>query len=367
MRYAFAILLASHGLIHLMGFVKALYATDISKQVLGISKPIGSVWLIVFILFLISASAFLSQKKWFYIAFVAVLISQVLIVMAWQETKYGTIPNSIILLVSISAFSTERFNNKVDIESQQVFQNMDIKNHRLVSERDIINLPQIVQKWMRKSGAVGKEKIMTTRLKQVGKMRTKPNGRWMPFKADQYFNIENPAFIWKTEVEVMPLISMLGRDKLHDGKGEMLITLAGLIPIVNASKNHKIDSGSMLRFLAEMCWSPSAALNDYISWEHRNDTSARATFTQKGTSVAGVFFFNSDGDLVSFKASRYYGGTKGAKLESWVVEMQSIKELNGLRIPNRSDIIWKLNEGDFNWLNLEITDIQYNPLTRYNI
>ena len=63
MRYAFAILLALHGLIHLMGFVKSFYLTDINKQVLGISKPIGSFWLIVFILFVILSSQFLTHKK----------------------------------------------------------------------------------------------------------------------------------------------------------------------------------------------------------------------------------------------------------------------------------------------------------------
>ncbi len=72
MRYAFAILLALHGLIHLMGFVKSFYLTDINIQVLGISKPIGSFWLIVFILFVILSSQFLTHKKWFYVAFMVV-------------------------------------------------------------------------------------------------------------------------------------------------------------------------------------------------------------------------------------------------------------------------------------------------------
>ena len=118
MRYAFVIVLALHGLIHLIGFVKAFFLTDIYKQVLGISKPIGSIWLIAFILFVISASQFLTHKKWFYIAVVAVFVSQVLIILAWKEAKYGTIINVIIFLVSISAYGNHRFEKMVHNETK---------------------------------------------------------------------------------------------------------------------------------------------------------------------------------------------------------------------------------------------------------
>ncbi|WP_033960367.1 hypothetical protein [Psychroserpens jangbogonensis] len=118
MRYVFAIVLGLHGLIHLMGFVGAFFSTEINKQILGISKPIGSLWLITFILFIVTASQFLGNKKWFYMAFVAVFISQILIILTWEEAKYGTLVNIIILLVSISAFKNHQFKKMVKSETK---------------------------------------------------------------------------------------------------------------------------------------------------------------------------------------------------------------------------------------------------------
>ena len=40
-----------HDIIHVMGFVKAFSLTNISQHALGIPKPVGSLWLITFILF----------------------------------------------------------------------------------------------------------------------------------------------------------------------------------------------------------------------------------------------------------------------------------------------------------------------------
>ena len=361
MRYIFAAILGVHGLIHLIGFINAFFTTSIEKQVLGISKPVGSLWLMAFFLFIISGLQFLNHKKWFYIAIIAVILSQILIIIAWKDSKYGTIANVIILCVSVSAYSTYRFNTMVASESRELLQQFTDNELSVISEKDIQHLPAIVQKWMTNSGVVGKEKVETVSLKQIGNMRIKPNGTWMPFTATQYFNVRQPAFVWSTSVEAMPVISMVGRDKLIGGEGAMLIKLAGLVPIVNASKNDKINQGAMIRYLAELCWFPSGAVNDYIIWESIDKHSVNATLIVDDKSVSGVFEFSNDGRIEAFKAYRYYGGEATSQLEKWVVKNTSYKRFNGILIPNKSNVIWKLRDGDFNWLNLEITNIVYYP------
>ena len=88
-----------------------------------------------------------------------------------------------------------------------------------------------------------------------------------------------PSFIWSTTVDAMSVISMIGRDKLVNGKGAMLIKLAGLFSVVNVSENEKINSASMIRYLSELCWFPSAAISDYITWERIDSNSAKAVFS----------------------------------------------------------------------------------------
>ena len=198
-------------------------------------------------------------------------------------------------------------------------------------------------------------------------MRTKPNGNWMPFKAAQVFNVENPAFVWQTKVVALPSLKMVGRDQFIDGKGGMLIKLAGLIPVVNTSDNPKINSGAMLRYLAEICWFPSAALNEYIQWETVDSNSAKATFNCNNQSVSGIFSFNDNGDFIAFKADRYYGGGEKSQLEKWLITAEDYKVFSHIKIPSQCKVTWKLKEGDFNWLNLEVTDLKYNAKNQYYI
>ena len=365
MKYTFGFILIIHGLIHINGFINAFYSADLNHQILGISNPIGLLWLIVFILFVVSASQFISNKKWFYFAFLAIFVSQILIIITWKEAKFGTITNLIILLVSLSAFTNHRFQKMVEIESTEILSNVIYTTSKFISEKDLDHLPDIIKKWLRNAKVIGDKEILTVRLKQKGEMRTKPKSKWMPFGATQYFNIKNPSFVWTTNVAAMPFLNMTGRDKLKDGNGEMLIKLAGLIPVVNESKNDKINFGAMIRYLAEICWFPSAALNNYMTWKSIDETSAKATFKYNDHSVLGVFSFSTKGDFISFEADRYYGGTKDATLESWLVEAISYKEFNGLKIPNKCKVTWKLPKGNFNWLNLEVTDIEFNPSKLY--
>ena len=360
MKYIFSFVLVIHACIHLMGFAKAFYVTDVKQQVLGISKPIGLLWLIAFVLFTVSLVLYITNKKWFYIAFLAIILSQILIIMAWQDAKFGTVANIIILLVSLSALGNHQFQNMVNNEIVHLLGKNKIQDSKIITENDLETLPQIVGKWLKISGVLGREKTETVYLEQKGLMRKSPNGKWMSFEAKQYFNINTASFVWSVNVNAIPMINMVGRDKLIDGKGEMLIKLKGLIPVVNEKENLKINSGAMIRFLSEMCWFPSAAVSDYVSWQELDNNRAKATLTWNNESVSGVFSFTEEGNLLSFEADRYYGGGVDAKEENWFVQIEDYKTFHGIKIPNKSKVIWKFETGDFYWLNVEIIDIKFN-------
>jgi hypothetical protein len=147
----------------------------------------------------------------------------------------------------------------------------------------------------------------------------------------------------------------------------MQIKLFGLIPMVNAS-GPNIDQGSLLRYLAEMIWFPSAALEPYIRWEAIDELHARASLDVGEQTVSGIFTFNTSGEVISFEALRYYDRKGGASLETWHIDIDpnSYREFNGFRIPAKSAVSWKLKEGDFLWLKLEITDYHVNESITVN-
>ena len=361
MKTAFLIILFLHGIIHFLGFVKSYHLAEVPQLSLDIPRSLGNLWLFCSILFLAVFILMIFDKPWWpFFAIAAVILSQTLIVLYWQDAKFGTILNIIILSVSIPATGKFQFDGMVQKEAKELLSNIPKKTDGKIYKDDLSHLPEIVQKWMEKSGIVGMQKIVSVRLKEKGELKTKPEGKWMPFTAKQYYNLENPAFVWVTDVTAFPGIHLSGRDKFNNGEGEMLIKLLSLIPVVDEGKNEKVNSGTMLRFLGEICWFPSAAINQYISWEEVDANSAKATFRLNNIEVTGLFTFTENGEFHSFEAERYYGGGENAKKEKWLVEALSYKEFDGIKIPDKSKVIWKLPEGDFNWLNLEITELEYN-------
>lgn len=366
MKNALLLLMVLHGGIHLMGFVKAFQLAEINQLSQSIGKPSGLLWLLTTLLFVVGAILLFLKKDWWpIVAIIAVILSQILIILVWKDAKFGTIANIIILLMGISANGNFQFDKMVRMESKQLLENIKIDNLPIVTKEDANHLPEIVQKWLQNSGVIGKEKIVSVRLQQKGEMKTKPESKWMPFTATQYFNVQNPAFVWSTEVDFVSMVNMVGRDKFMRGEGEMLIKLANVIPVVNEGNNDKINQGAMVRYMAEMVWFPSAALSDYIKWEPIDTNAAKATFILNGKMVSGIYTFSDEGNFKSFEADRYYGGKKDSKLEKWKIIASDYKEFNGIRIPNKCSVTWKLKEGDFNWLNLEITAWEYNTTEQY--
>ncbi|MBN1791193.1 MAG: hypothetical protein JW830_11890 [Bacteroidales bacterium] len=361
MKILFTVILFVHALIHLMGFVKAFGLAEIKELTMPVSKPSGIIWLATAILFLISLLFFLIKKDtWWIIGAVAVILSQILIIMTWHDARFGTLANVIVLIAVLIAAGNWQFNRMVRSEVR-TFMPSSLSKGIPVRDSAIALLPPVVQKWLKHSGVIGKEPIQTVHLYQTGQMRTKPDAKWMPFKAEQWFRTEDPGFIWKAKVNAPAGLKMIARDQYKDGKGHMLIKLASLIPVADV-KNKETDQGSLLRYLAELAWFPSSALEPYLRWEEVDSLSAKVTMTYGGIEASGIYRYTQEGDMVSFEAKRYYNRKGGATLEDWHIQVDpdGYREFDGIRIPVKSTVTWKLKEGALRWLELEVTEVRYN-------
>ena len=361
MRIVFLIIVLLHGLIHLLGFVKGFGFKEVKELTLPISKPMGFVWLTATALFLTYDILYLANSKyaWFF-GFVAVINSQFLVIMFWRDAKFGTIPNILILVVSIASLGHYNFQKLVQQETNHLLCQNKIIEDSIVNENDLKELPEPVKNWLRNSGAIGKPFINVGKVMQNAEMQMKPDqSNWMSATAIQYTSIDNPAFIWTVDVKMNRLLNIQGRDKFENGKGEMLIKMNSLINVVN-ELGEKMDEGTLQRYLGEMVWFPSLALRPYITWEQINDTTAKATMTYKGTIGSGTFYFNANGDVTKFSALRYKGNETKAKRYEWIMDISGYKIFEGIKVPAKMTSTWKLDKGDWTWLKLEVNDIKYN-------
>ena len=144
------------------------------------------------------------------------------------------------------------------------------------------------------------------------------------------FNHQHSIGVLDTEMN--SFLSVVGRDKFIDGKGEMTIKLLSLIPVANAKNEKKVNQATLQRYLAEIVWFPSASLSQYIKWETIDDYSARATMEYKGTKGSGEFHFDKNGNFKKFVAMRYQDSNDTEPTE-WTVIATKIDERKGIKIP----------------------------------
>ncbi len=271
----------------------------------------------------------------------------------------------IIVLIALTiVIGNIAFNKEVKSEVEKFFEKYKERKSEIVTEEDIKALPEPVQKYLRYTQIIGKEKIRTVRLKQGGYFRLKESQKWMPIKAEQYYDVDSVEFIWIGKVNFIPFLSIWAKDEFIDGKGNLVVKLLGLIKVVDA-KGPEIDQGEILRFLGECVWFPSAFLNDYIKWEAIDSNSAKATITYKGVSGSAIFHFNEKGEIVKIKAKRYREVNGKFVLDDWEIPIIEYKMFNSIVVPSKVNVIWKLSTGDFCYDKVEIIDIEYNNPSMY--
>ncbi|MDY0076940.1 MAG: hypothetical protein RBR87_06650 [Bacteroidales bacterium] len=367
MKYVFALIVFLHGAIHILGFVKAFNLVPIQQLTMPISKISGVFWLLTAVLFILSGIAFLIKWPWWSILTLpAVTLSLVLTIAVWNDAKFAIIPNLIMLFVATISLSQLLFERKIAAEIMQIYAPTTAVETSKVTAAQLAELPTPVANWLKVSGVVDKEKIHSVWLRQKAKMKMKPEQEnWNKAIAEQVFSVQNPAFVWKVNMNMTPFIKIAGRDKFVDGKGEMQIKLFSLLNIVN-EKGAKMDEGTMQRYLGEIVWFPTAALSRHIKWEEIDAYSAKATMEYKGTKGSGTFYFNEKGDFVRYSALRFKGNEAAAKPYEWIIDVSEYAVVDDVKIPVKMTATWRLDEADWTWLDLEITDIKYNTQVSSN-
>jgi hypothetical protein len=264
------------------------------------------------------------------------------------------------LFIIILLFTSCSMNRMIREEKEEILSKIPDSEPEIVTEERIQSLPEPVKKWLKTSGIVGEREITHGYIRQSAKMKMKPEQKeWFKAQAEHIFTVQEPAFVWTVSMKMNPLISIRGRDKFIDGKGEMRIRMNSLINVVN-EKGEKLDMGTLQRYLGEIVWYPSAALSPYITWEPIDEYSAKATMNYKGTIGSGSFFFNENGDFIKFSAMRFKDNDAHAEQFEWIITVRDHAVMDSVKIPVVMDAAWKLETGEWTWMKLTIEEVRFN-------
>lgn len=356
-KYIFGFVLLVHGLIHLIGFAKAFQLARIDQLSMSISKPLGLVWLLTGIFFIVTfALAILKKEWWPILAIIAIVVSQVLIIIFWKDVKFGTIANIIILMVSITGFATIQFGNsyKKDVSSA-----MEKSNFReeIMTKKDLAPFPEPVQSYLRYVGVVGKAKVRNVKIIFEGEMREKGKD-WFKFTSEQYNFFDEPTrlFFMRARIKGLPIH---GYHSYKNRGARMQIKLLSLFPVVDIGEPELFRTETVT-FFNDLClFAPAALIDDRITWEIIDERSSKATFTNKGTTISAILYFNEKGQLVNFiSEDRFVIDEMTAYPFS--TPAKNYKSINGYNLATYGEATWHYPDGVFVYGKFNVKSVEYN-------
>ena len=223
----------------------------------------------------------------------------------------------------------------------------------------VADLPSPVQRSLRRSGLVGIEVPETVTVRQKGQIRTGADVRWLRFTAVEEYVLDPPGFDWKASLKIGGLTVGRATDSLRDGHGRMHVRLLGFSTVVDAT-GPEIDQGSLMRWLNETMWFPSVWATDVISWDPIDGSAAYGSVCVNGLSAGAEFRFDDAGRLVDFHADRYRDVESGYEMTPWSTPLTEHTRFNGIELPSFGSAVWSLDDGDFEYIQIRVTDVRYS-------
>ena len=361
-RYIFIFLTLLHGFIHFMGFAKAFNYANFSPLTKEISKPIGILWFVTASLFVLSVILYLFKKDaWVYFALLAVIFSQFLILNNWQDAKFGTIANVIIVPFIIIGLFQINFKNDYRKEVKSgLLQTKNIPKI-VLTDTMIKDLPEPVQKYIRYANCIDKPVVDNFRVDFAGKIRSHEKPVWMYLTSEQYNFIPTPIRLFYFDV-TMKGLPVAGFHCFKNGVAYMDIRLLSMFK-VEFQKGAVMNESETVTFFNDMCcMAPATLIDKRIEWMQVEENKVKASFTNNGITISAWLYFNEKGELVNFvsedrSALVEDGITKKLK---WSTPLRDYKTINGYKLASYAEAIYSYPDGDFTYATFTIKDIKYN-------
>jgi hypothetical protein len=368
MRWLVSILFVIHGLIHLMGFVKAFGFAAMPQLTQPISRSLGVAWLIAGIAFVIAA--WLPWRVFWPVTAVAVVLSQLVIVSSWTDAKFGTVANVIAALVAGWAFASAgptslraQWEREVDALLAAA-----PKSPPVLTEADLASAPPIVQTFLRRSGAVGQPRIVTFRATWRGRIRASADAPWMTIEGSQFNDVEGerPGRLFLFGAVMKGLPATVFHRFLGD-EATFRVRLLDLAQVVTAT-GPELRRAETVTILNDLClFAPGVLLSPRVRLEPLDALRVKATYTRGPETVSAELRFNEQGDLLDFICDdRLAGPLDDGRFERrrWSTPLRNPMPFAGRLVPALGEARWHPASGEFTSIELELLDFEPNPVAR---
>jgi hypothetical protein len=226
----------------------------------------------------------------------------------------------------------------------------------VVSDAMIAALPETARRYFRYAGIVGKPIPRLVRLTQKGRIRASASDKWMQLEADETYSTTPPALVWRSYFPSKFMPVALGRDEYLGGKGSIVMKMLAAVPLAD-EHGPELGPAGLMRYLNEAMWFPAAFLGPNVTIGAIDDSSFGLKIVDRGMAAEAVIFVDAEGRITNFRAQRF--NTSTHRLETWETPVTGYGTFNGLQLPKAGSAVWKLPTGDLDYIELEITSLQY--------
>ena len=363
LRIAFILLIALHGLIHLLGFAKAFGLAELPQLTQPISCNFGLVWLLAALLLLATAAALpFWPWGWWMLSAVALVLSQVAIAASWSDAKAGSLANLVLLVAVLYGFASQGpWSLRAEHEGHLRLVRTAPAAEPL-DERDLAPLPGPVQRYLRGVGAFGQPRVRNVRLTWTGRIRSGPESPWMPFRIEQVNTFDEPArfFFMEARMKGLPV------DVLHvfdDSGATMRVRVLSAVPMVDA-RGPELTRAETVTFFNDLCFfAPGALISPAIAWEPVDERTVRAAFTLRGQTIRAELRFNERGELVDFSSEDRLAASADGKNFTrmrWTTPVGDYAQLGPVRVGTRGEAWWHPASGAYSYGEFRLTSLAYN-------
>jgi hypothetical protein len=365
MRWFFAFIVAIHGLIHLMGPAKAFGYAELPELIQPISRLMGLLWLAAAAAMLASAAAlFLWPRGWWMVGAAAVVLSQVVIVTAWSDAKFGTVANVILLLGVMYGYFT------VGPQSLRAEYTRDVEAGlsrplaaTAITDADLSPLPEPVQRYLRATGVVGQPRPLNYRLRFRGRIRSGPDARWMPLVVEQQSFADEPTRLFLMRATMMG-VPVYGYHRLAGGHATMRIKALGAVTVAEAA-GPDMDQAETVTLFNDMCLlAPGTLVDPTVSWDPIDERRARGWFTHAGHRISATLSFGDDGLITNFVSDdRLASSSDGKTFSRWrfSTPVQEYRQFGPFRLAARAEARWHPPAGEYVYGEFELLEAVFTP------
>jgi len=189
-------------------------------------------------------------------------------------------------------------------------------------------------------------------------IKLSPEKKWDKLHTTQFNSVNPIARIAYMRFSSMPV---QGRDIYKNGYGEMKGKLFNLFRIIFDNSKETAQSALITTF-CEFLFIPGYILSANVEWESLTENSVRATLTDNGIVVSGIFYFDDDGLFRHFETNdRYYSiGKNTYKKIKFSAFVDTYKNQGNLTIAEKIRVVWHLPEGDYEYFKGVVDKIEFN-------